>query len=170
MDHSVRLFGLQHTHTTYRANLPSVHLDVCGTVPAAPGLVFPAGLRQSLRSVYCYSRGSLPIDMDSLHHRKNSSGLHHVLEVMPDGHKWKLKKWIQLQDCDLRGGVRGQMIRCNVRVVPTPEGSFSMDDGSLLHGRFWCLRRRRRELKRHFENEFAETVNCRRISLDLLIS
>ena len=109
MDHSVRLFGLQHTHTTYRANLPSVHLDVCGTVPAAPGLVFPAGLRQSLPSVYCYSRGSLPIDMDSLHHRKNSSGLHHVLEVMPKGRKWILKKWIQLQDCDERGGVGGQM-------------------------------------------------------------
>ena len=129
MDHSVRLFGLQHTHTTYRENLPSVHLDVCGTVPAAPGLVFPAGLRQSLPSVYCYSRGSLPIDMDSLHHRKNSSGLHHVLEVMPNGRKWKLKKCIQLPDCDLRGGVGGQMIRCNVRVFPTPEGSFTIDDG-----------------------------------------
>ena len=129
MDHSVRLFGLQHTRTTYRENLPSVHLDVCGTVLAAPGLVFPAGLRQSLPSVYCYSRGSLPIDMDSLHHRKNSSGLHRVLQVMPNGRKWKLKKWIQLQDCDLKEGVGGQMIRCNIRVFPTPEGRFSIGDG-----------------------------------------
>lgn len=52
-----------------------------------------------------------------------------MLQVMPKGRKWKLKKWIQWQDCDLRGGVGGQMTRCNVRVFPTPEGSFSIDDG-----------------------------------------
>ena len=51
-----------------------------------------------------------------------------MLQVMPKGRKWKLKKWIQWQDYDLRGGVGGKMIRCNVRVFPTPEGSFSIDD------------------------------------------
>lgn len=34
-----------------------------------------------------------------------------------------------MQDCDLRGEVGGQMIRCNVGVLPTPEGRFSIGDG-----------------------------------------
>ena len=52
-----------------------------------------------------------------------------MLQVMPKGRKWKFQKWIQLQDCDLRGGVGGQMIRCNVGVFHKPEGRFSVDDG-----------------------------------------
>ena len=44
------------------------------------------------------------------------------------------------------------MIRCNVGVFPTPKGRFSIDDGD------------------GSKNEFAENVNCKRISLDLLIS